>query len=79
MMIRIALSVVIPWTLLVVLAFSSPLQEYENRHTFRNSVEPVVDLGYAKYQGSTDPSTNISSFLSIRYAAPPIGKPKLLF
>ncbi|KIM91618.1 hypothetical protein PILCRDRAFT_810905 [Piloderma croceum F 1598] len=72
MMIRIALSVVIPWTLLVVLAFSSPLQEYENRRTFRNS-EPVVDLGYAKYQGSTDPSTNISSFLSIRYAAPPIG------
>ncbi|KIM92253.1 hypothetical protein PILCRDRAFT_329 [Piloderma croceum F 1598] len=34
---------------------------------------PVVDLGYAKYQGSTDLSTNITSFLIIRYAAPPIG------
>ncbi|KIM83053.1 hypothetical protein PILCRDRAFT_70060, partial [Piloderma croceum F 1598] len=32
-----------------------------------------VDLGYAMYQGSTDPSTNISSFFSILFAAPPIG------
>ncbi|KAF7327270.1 Carboxylic ester hydrolase [Mycena kentingensis (nom. inval.)] len=35
--------------------------------------EPTVDLGYAKYQGSVDPATNIASFLGIRYAAAPVG------
>ncbi|KAH7906562.1 Alpha/Beta hydrolase protein [Hygrophoropsis aurantiaca] len=34
---------------------------------------PIVDLGYAEYQGAVDPSTNITSFLSIRYASPPTG------
>ncbi|KAG2064949.1 alpha/beta-hydrolase [Suillus decipiens] len=34
---------------------------------------PVVDLGYAQYQGSVDTVTNTTSFLGIRYAAPPIG------
>ncbi|KAH7906676.1 Alpha/Beta hydrolase protein [Hygrophoropsis aurantiaca] len=38
-----------------------------------NSSTPIVDLGYAQYQGSVDINTNITSFLSIRYAAPPIG------
>ncbi|KAH7908532.1 Alpha/Beta hydrolase protein [Hygrophoropsis aurantiaca] len=34
---------------------------------------PTVDLGYASYQGAVDTTTNITSFLGIRYAAPPIG------
>lgn len=34
---------------------------------------PIVDLGYAKYQGSVDTSLNIASFLSLRYAAAPLG------
>ncbi|KAH7920758.1 alpha/beta-hydrolase [Leucogyrophana mollusca] len=34
---------------------------------------PTVDLGYASYQGSVDPTSNITSFLGIRYAAPPVG------
>ncbi|KAJ7043846.1 Alpha/Beta hydrolase protein [Mycena alexandri] len=34
---------------------------------------PVVDLGYAKYQGVVDKNLNITSFRGIRYAAPPIG------
>ncbi|KAG0698021.1 Alpha/Beta hydrolase protein [Suillus ampliporus] len=34
---------------------------------------PIVDLGYAQYQGSVDTVTNITSFLGIRYAAPPLG------
>ncbi|KAJ7056825.1 Alpha/Beta hydrolase protein [Mycena amicta] len=32
---------------------------------------PIVDLGYAKYQGST--TANITSFLGIRYAQVPLG------
>ncbi|KAF7311955.1 COesterase domain-containing protein [Mycena indigotica] len=32
---------------------------------------PIVDLGYAQYQGST--SANITSFLGVRYAAAPLG------
>ena len=34
---------------------------------------PIVDLGYAQYQGSVDIATNITNFLGIRYAAPPVG------
>ncbi|KAJ7275934.1 alpha beta-hydrolase [Mycena rebaudengoi] len=34
---------------------------------------PVIELGYARYQGAVDTSTNITSFLGIRYAAPPTG------
>ncbi|EIN14592.1 alpha/beta-hydrolase [Punctularia strigosozonata HHB-11173 SS5] len=34
---------------------------------------PLVDLGYAQYQGSLDPTTNVTSFLGVRYAAPPTG------
>ncbi|KAH7888217.1 Alpha/Beta hydrolase protein [Phlebopus sp. FC_14] len=35
---------------------------------------PVVDLGYAQYQGSYNASSNTTSFLGIRYAAPPTGQ-----
>ncbi|KAG1843467.1 Alpha/Beta hydrolase protein [Suillus subalutaceus] len=34
---------------------------------------PIINLGYAQYQGSVDTTTNITSFLGIRYAAPPVG------
>ncbi|KAJ7738845.1 Alpha/Beta hydrolase protein [Mycena maculata] len=33
---------------------------------------PIVDLGYAQYQGTVSPA-NISHFLGIRYAAAPLG------
>lgn len=39
---------------------------------------PIVDLGYAKYQGTFDATNNQTNFLSIRYAAPPVGKPSTL-
>ena len=35
---------------------------------------PLVDLGYAKYQGVFNTSANATFFLGIRYAAPPLGK-----
>ncbi|KAJ7651188.1 Alpha/Beta hydrolase protein [Roridomyces roridus] len=34
---------------------------------------PTVNLGFAQYQGAVDAATNITSFLGIRYAAPPLG------
>jgi hypothetical protein len=33
---------------------------------------PIVDLGYAQYQGAVS-AANISHFLGIRYAAAPLG------
>jgi hypothetical protein len=39
---------------------------------------PVVDLGYARYQGYVDSTTNNTHFLSIRYAEPPLGKERSL-
>ena len=35
---------------------------------------PIVNLGYAQYQGALNTTLNITSFLGIRYAAPPVGK-----
>ncbi|KAJ7931193.1 Alpha/Beta hydrolase protein [Mycena leptocephala] len=37
------------------------------------SAGPIVDLGYAQYQGEVTP-TNITHFLGIRFAAAPIGQ-----
>lgn len=34
---------------------------------------PIVDLGYAQYQGTVDAGLRITNFLGIRYAAAPIG------
>ncbi|EIW84339.1 alpha beta-hydrolase [Coniophora puteana RWD-64-598 SS2] len=34
---------------------------------------PIVDLGYAQYQGTYNATDNLTSFLGIRYAAPPTG------
>ncbi|KAJ6577853.1 Alpha/Beta hydrolase protein [Mycena capillaripes] len=34
---------------------------------------PIVDLGYAQYQGAVNTANNITHFLGIRYAAPPLG------
>ncbi|KAJ7917673.1 Alpha/Beta hydrolase protein [Mycena leptocephala] len=34
---------------------------------------PIVDLGYAQYQGSVNTANNITHFWGIRYAAPPLG------
>ncbi|KAJ7678166.1 alpha/beta-hydrolase [Mycena polygramma] len=33
---------------------------------------PIIDLGYARYQGAVS-AANISQYLGIRYAAPPLG------
>lgn len=38
-----------------------------------NAAAPVIDLGYAQYQGTVNTSTNLTTFLGIRYAAAPIG------
>ena len=39
----------------------------------------IVDLGYAQYQGTFNATGNTTDFLGIRYAAPPVGEPILLF
>jgi hypothetical protein len=35
---------------------------------------PIVDLGYAKYQGFVDSASKNTHFFGMRYAAPPVGK-----
>ncbi|KAI3607697.1 cephalosporin esterase [Moniliophthora roreri] len=35
---------------------------------------PIVDLGYAQYQGVFDVNTNTTSYFGVRYAAPPVGE-----
>ena len=36
------------------------------------AVDPLVDLGYTKYEGTALPN-GISQWLGIRFAAPPVG------
>jgi hypothetical protein len=66
-------SIVILFAIFTALVSSSPFRESGIRLKLRDDSRPIVDLGYATYQGSTDVSTNITTFLSIRYAAPPTG------
>ena len=41
---------------------------------------PIVELGYAQYQGALNNSTNVTSFLGVRFAAAPTGAtPPLIF
>ncbi|KAI5890824.1 alpha/beta-hydrolase [Schizophyllum commune H4-8] len=35
---------------------------------------PIIDLGYATYEGAFDPVSNVTRFLGVRYAAPPTGE-----
>lgn len=37
------------------------------------ALAPIVDVGNAKYQGTVNVATNISSYFGIRYAAAPVG------
>ena len=39
-----------------------------------NTTAPIVDLGYAQYQGYFDTQSSLTNFLGIRYAAPPVGE-----
>lgn len=44
------------------------------KQRWANESTPVVNLGYAQYQGTYDPDTNISYFFGIRYAEAPTGE-----
>ncbi|EPT00684.1 hypothetical protein FOMPIDRAFT_150510 [Fomitopsis schrenkii] len=59
------LQVVASATLVASLPSGSPEARWANVST------PVVDLGYARYQGTFDPDANISYFFGIRYAQAP--------
>ncbi|KAL0957513.1 hypothetical protein HGRIS_001306 [Hohenbuehelia grisea] len=60
--------VLIPSTVIVLLAFAQPLHAQSPLvHT------PIVDLGYARYQGFYNTTSKVSQFRGIRYAAPPTG------
>ncbi|KAF9024268.1 alpha beta-hydrolase [Hymenopellis radicata] len=52
------------YCLLFALSLLSPL-------SLGQDIAPIVDLGYAKYQGAF--ASNISAFRGMRYAAPPVG------
>ena len=35
---------------------------------------PIVELGYATYQGVFNSTSNTTNFFGIRFAAPPVGE-----
>ncbi|KIM79157.1 hypothetical protein PILCRDRAFT_823739 [Piloderma croceum F 1598] len=58
-------SIAILSAIFTALGSSFPLREPGTPLKSRDDSPSVVDLGYATYQASTDPSTNITTFLSI--------------
>lgn len=56
---------------LMQLAVALPPKTLEQR--WANESTPVINLGYAQYQGTYDPDTNISYFFGIRYGQAPTG------
>lgn len=54
-----------------------PLYGYAYKSHSAASAGPIVNLGYAKYQGSTNTTTSVTSFRGVRYAAPPTGETSL--
>lgn len=55
-------------TLLLTATASTALPQASKRWE-----RPVVDLGYASYQGIYNETTGIQTFKGMRYAAPPVG------
>ena len=44
-------------------------------HAYTQNVSaPIVDIGYAMYQGIYNASSNTTDFLGVRFAAPPVGE-----
>ncbi|KAH7928321.1 alpha/beta-hydrolase [Leucogyrophana mollusca] len=64
--------VALPVRSLAILALSLAVRTWASP-TGSSASAPIVDLGYASYQGSLDPTTNVTTFKGIRYAAPPLG------
>ncbi|KIK62492.1 hypothetical protein GYMLUDRAFT_41945 [Collybiopsis luxurians FD-317 M1] len=60
-------------TLLSILCYATTLSLSTPTHPRQASEVPIIDLGYAKYQGVFDETNNLTSYLGIRYAAPPTG------
>ena len=60
--------------LLTLLSLAAALPSTTLTQRWANESTPVIDLGYAQYQGTYDPGTNISYFFGIRYAQAPTGK-----
>ncbi|KAF9255241.1 alpha/beta-hydrolase [Marasmius fiardii PR-910] len=61
------------FTVLGLLALSG-FQPLVTAQPIQDSTAPVVDLGYAKYQGTFNGTTNVTSFLGMRFAAAPVGE-----
>lgn len=55
----------------MVLFFSLTL--FSAIHLAATATGPVVDLGYARYEGVLDSTSNNTHYLGIRFAAPPTG------
>ncbi|KAF5342611.1 hypothetical protein D9611_001408 [Ephemerocybe angulata] len=67
------LVLLLPW---ILLGLQSPVSaapaDVDSQSTTSSSAVPIVNLGYAQYQGVPNTKGN-TDFLGIRYAAPPVG------
>ncbi|KAJ3754097.1 alpha/beta-hydrolase [Lentinula raphanica] len=57
----------------LLLAVASSVRATATYPRSTNGSVPVIDLGYARYQGAFDSTNNLTNYLGMRYAAPPLG------
>ncbi|KAF5330005.1 hypothetical protein D9611_010515 [Ephemerocybe angulata] len=68
-----SLALLLPWVLLGLQSPDSAAPaDVDSQSTTSSSAVPIVNLGYAQYQGVPNTKGN-TDFLGIRYAAPPVG------
>ncbi|KAE9408455.1 alpha/beta-hydrolase [Gymnopus androsaceus JB14] len=60
-------------SLLAVFLASATTSLSSHIHSRTSNDVPIIDLGYAQYQGVFDSVNNVTNYLGMRYAAPPIG------
>ena len=68
----VMLSTLIVFALVLGLSLGLTLDHKQQCNATCGRKYPIVDLGYAKYQGTSSPA-GIKQWLGMRYAAPPVG------
>ncbi|KAE9408457.1 alpha/beta-hydrolase [Gymnopus androsaceus JB14] len=72
-MMKIGLSLLYLASATITLSSATIHLSHRSTNTSNTASAPIIDLGYAQYQGVYDSVNNVTNYLGVRYAAPPVG------
>ena len=73
-MMKIGLSLLYLASAPITLSSATIHISHRNTDTSNTAGAPIIDLGYAQYQGVYDSVNDVTNYLGVRYAAPPTGQ-----